>query len=99
MKTRNEVIRFLENNKDLLLSEFGVRKIGIFGSFAKDLHSKGSDLDILIKMDPTKKNIHNFLGLKRFLEKELGIEVDVGFEEALKPVIKDQVAKEVIYVW
>jgi len=55
-------------------------------------------LDIVVELLPEKKDIHNFLNLKRFLEKELRIKVDLGFENAIKPYIKEKIKDKIVYV-
>ena len=57
-----------------------------------------SDIDMVVELEKSRKNIHSFLQLKRFLEQELKRKVDIGFEHTLKPVIKDKIQKEIIYV-
>lgn len=57
-----------------------------------------SDIDIAIEMLPEKKNLHNFLELRRFLEKSLGAPVDLGIESTLKPAVKNLIKNEIIYV-
>ncbi len=93
----DEIISFLRLNSELLRKSFGVIRIGIFGSFARGEQSVSSDIDMVVEMDKDKKNIHSFLKLKRFLEKEMEREIDLGFEHSLKPAIKEKVMKQVIY--
>jgi predicted nucleotidyltransferase len=94
----NEIIKYLNNNKMLLHEKFGVNRIGIFGSFAKKSQAISSDIDLVIEIEKGRKNIHSFMQLKRFLEKEMERKVDLGFEHTLKPVIKDKIKEEIIYV-
>lgn len=93
----DEIISFLRLNREFLNKSFGVIRIGIFGSFARGEQTAASDIDIVIEMDKDKKNIHSFLQLKRFLEKEMEREIDLGFEHSLKPAIKEKVIKQIIY--
>ncbi len=93
----DEIISFLRLNRGLLNKGFGVIRIGIFGSFAKGEQTVKSDIDMVVEMDKDKKNIHNFLKLKRFLEKEMERKIDLGFEHSLKPAIKEKVIKQIIY--
>jgi len=72
--------------------------MGIFGSFARDEQTITSDLDIVIDMENNRKNIHNFMQLKRYLESELNYKIDLGFEHVLKPVIKEKIKDQIIYV-
>lgn len=41
-------------------------------------------------MEKGKKNLHNFLQLKRVLEDEFNRSVDLGFEHTLKPVVREK---------
>ena len=96
--TTEEVLEFIRKHKKLTRQRYGVVKIGIFGSRVKGNEKRESDIDILIEMEKDKKNLHNFLEFKRFLEKNLGIQVDLGTESALKPTVKESIKDELIYV-
>lgn len=93
----DEIIFFLKQNTEFLNRSFGVTRIGIFGSFAKGEQTASSDIDIVVEMEQSRKNIHSFLKLKRFLEKEMERKIDLGFEHSLKPAIKEKVLKQIIY--
>ncbi|MEK6824211.1 MAG: nucleotidyltransferase domain-containing protein [Nanoarchaeota archaeon] len=77
------------------LKEKGVKKIGLFGSYAKDKQKKGSDVDFLIEFNEISAN--NFFGVLFFLEKLLGKKIDLVIEEDLKPEL-NYVKKEAKYV-
>ncbi len=93
----NEIISFIRNNKDLLKEQFGVLRIGIFGSFVKETYQDQSDIDIVIEMSKESKTLHNFLELKRFLEKNLQREIDLGMESNLKQTIKKEILNQIVY--
>ncbi len=95
---RNEILDFLKRQKQFLNDEFGVYKIGLFGSYAKGTNQAQSDIDIAIEISKDKKSLHVFLAIKRYLEENFGTKVDLGFEHTLKPIIKEQIMKEIIYV-
>jgi hypothetical protein len=92
-----EIIAYLKENRSFFYEKFGVTRIGIFGSFARGEQTFSSDIDIIIEIEKDKKNIHNFLQIKRFLEKELERKIDLGFEHSLKPIIKEKIGKQIIY--
>ena len=50
MENRDEIIVYLKENKDIFHNLFGIRKIGIFGSYAREEQTDLSDIDILIDM-------------------------------------------------
>lgn len=94
----NELINYLKNHKTLLRERFGVTRLGVFGSFAEEAQTISSDIDMVVEFEKGKKNIHSFLELKRFLEKELSRKVDLGFEHSLKPIVRESVKDKIIYV-
>ena len=75
-----------------------MKKLGVFGSFIEGTTDQNSDVDIAIEMEENKKNIHNFLALKRYLEENLDREVDLGIESTLKPAIREKVKDHILYV-
>jgi len=95
---REAVIEILRDHKKVLQQKYGVIKIGVFGSYARNQQRADSDIDIAIEIIKEKKNLHNFLSIKRELERILGKKVDLGIESTLKPIIKEYVSKEIIYV-
>jgi predicted nucleotidyltransferase len=95
--SHKEILNFLKTEKAFLRNEFGVINIGIFGSYAKESQRFDSDIDMVVEIEQSKKNIHSFLRLKRYLEKEFSKKVDLGFEHTLKPIIKDKIKGDIIY--
>lgn len=98
MKELDEIVAYLQNNKRLLRDQFGISRVGIFGSFVSQTHHKTSDIDLVVDFEKDKKNLHSFLQLKRFLEKELSRKVDLGFEHSLKPAVRKKVEGQILYV-
>lgn len=95
--TKSEILDYLISHKTELREKFGVVKIGLFGSFARDEQHEDSDIDLAIEIEKDKKSLKNFFGLKRELETQFGKRIDLGIETALKPIVKAQVEKEIIY--
>jgi len=87
-----------KNNKTFLYDRFGVIRLGIFGSYVKNMQTISSDIDMVVEFKKESKNIHSFLRLKRFLEEELSKKVDLGFEHSLKPIIREKIKDKIIYV-
>ena len=82
---------------ELIRQKFGVRRIGIFGSFARGEEREYSDLDVLVVFEEGQKTFDNYMDLKFYLEDLFGREVDLVTERALKPQLKDIIMKEVVY--
>lgn len=76
---------------------YKVVKIGVFGSFAREEANESSDVDVLVEFSQVVGLFH-FIDLQDRLIQILGRKVDLGEPEALKPVIKDSVLHEVIWI-
>lgn len=95
MKTRKEIEQILKKNKKYLKKKFKVKEIGIFGSYARNEQLKDSDVDILVKF--SDKIGWEFIDLRDYLKEILDLEVDLVTIKALKPQLRDNILKEVVY--
>ncbi|MFH1831465.1 MAG: nucleotidyltransferase domain-containing protein [bacterium] len=75
--------------------EFGVKKIALFGSYARDEERKTSDIDIAIIM-PEKSFTKRFY-LREFLEKNFHRKVDVCYLDSMRKFIRDEIEKDLMY--
>ncbi|WP_319478746.1 nucleotidyltransferase domain-containing protein [Marispirochaeta aestuarii] len=66
----------ISKNKDLITS-YGVKKIGLFGSFFKNTQTPKSDIDVLVEFGSEKFNYNNFVNLTWFLEDNPGTEIEL----------------------
>lgn len=100
MLTHIEILSFLKDNKEVFQKQYGIRKIGLFGSYARGEQTDQSDVDIFIDMSSDTENIFDKrLQLKDALMQQFSKNVDVCHERAIKPVFKDLVFKDAIYAW
>jgi len=90
-------VELLRKHESQIFKNYGVRRIGIFGSFAKGTDHAASDIDILVEFSPGKKTFDNYMNLKYFLESLFNRRVDLITSEGLHPQIRDTVLNEVIY--
>jgi len=102
--TREEIINILRRELPYLRERYGVERIAIFGSFAKGLQRKRSDVDILVEL---KKPLGlDFVELVYYLEDVLGKKVDVATFDCFKrnsknpryKHIADDIEKNLTYV-
>ena len=80
------------------IKKYGVKRIGLFGSFIRSEQKETSDVDVLVEFEKGMKTFDNYMELKFYLEKLLGNNVDLVIADALKPQIKPRVMKEIEYV-
>ncbi len=78
--------------------EYGVKKIGLFGSYVRNMQNAQSDIDLLVEFEPDKLNYSNFINLAFFLEDNLESKVDLVTLDSLSPYIGPNILKEVEYV-
>jgi len=91
---RDEIIGKLEENRETI-RRLGVRRLGIFGSYAKGEQTAGSDIDFLVEFE--KKTFDNYMDLKFFLEDLFGCRVDLVIADAVKPRLRKPIFEETIY--
>jgi hypothetical protein len=76
-KKPEKILDKLNNVLPILKSKFGIRRIGLFGSYAREEQNDNSDVDILIDFLPGYENYHNFMNLIDFLENACEKEIDL----------------------
>jgi len=85
--------RILDEKKQLAF--YGVKNIGLFGSFVRGDQTPLSDIDILVEFAPEKHTFDNFMEVAFLLEKILGRKVELITKEALSPHIGPHILREV----
>jgi predicted nucleotidyltransferase len=96
MLTSTGIMKKLQGNRSRIKG-YGVKKIGLFGSYVRGEEKKESDVDILVQFEKGKKNFDNYMDLKLFLEDLLKSKVDLVISEAVKPDLKASIFGSVRY--
>jgi predicted nucleotidyltransferase len=91
---RKDILRMLEENARVLKG-FGVRKLGLFGSFARDKATPSSDIDFVVELEI--KSFDKYMELKFYLEDLFGRGIDLVLDSAIKPRLRPYIEKEVVY--
>ena len=95
--SRQEVLSTLQAQRTALHERFGVARLTLFGSVARDEGVKGSDVDLLVEFDKPV-GLFSFLELQNHLEGLLGCAVDLGTPQSLKPRLRARVMSEAVHV-
>ena len=95
--TRQDILTSLKKIKGEVAKEYSVKTIGVFGSFARNEQMGESDIDLLVEFSKPVGFV-TFMRLENFLSEQLGKQVDLVTSDSLKPVIRQDVLSEVIYV-
>ena len=99
MKTKDQILIFLSNNKGVLKDKFHVVKIGLFGSYVRGDQNSKSDIDLIVEFEENTQDLYELkIKLKKFIKDSLGTEVDICREKYIKPRIRKSILKETVYV-
>jgi hypothetical protein len=98
MKTRDQVLTFLSQNKKLFRDDYHIIRIGLFGSYARGDQNGGSDIDLLVEFEEGTENLYDLkLKLKEFIRLKLGMDVDICREKYIKSRMRSSILKETVY--
>lgn len=92
--SRSKILNVLEQHKTEL-TQMGVRKIGLFGSYRRGEATSVSDIDFLVTLE--KPSFDSYMNVKFLLEDLFGCPVDLVLEETIKPRLRQQILSEVVY--
>ncbi len=94
---RSRILTLLGEHKPVLAERFGVTRLAVFGSVARDTAHAGSDVDLLVDFDgvPTAKR---YFGVQFYLEDLLGLDVDLVTADALRPRLRPCVERDAVEV-
>jgi len=97
MKTTREYIHLLHQFKQKYAAEYGIIRMGIFGSVARGEQIEGSDIDIFY--EGPSMGLKSLVGLPKELEKFLETPVDViRKHQNLRPNFIQTIERDIIYV-
>lgn len=100
MLTRDRIIQLLQSERSYLADEFGVSKIGLFGSYATGRFVEDSDVDLLVEFD--RPIGFRFFELVDYLERVLDTRVDVltkaGIENIRVGEVAQSISESLVYV-
>lgn len=94
---RDTALEVLTRSKPILAERFGVARLALFGSTARNLARDDSDVDILVAFDGPASSARYF-GVQFYLEDMLQRPVDLVTEKALRPELRPYVEQEAVNV-
>ena len=98
MTTKLNILRLLRSRKSEF-SKFGIRNIGLFGSYIRNEQIPGSDIDLLLDFEPEAENFDNLMAVYDLMEQLFkGEKIEVVTLNGLSPYIGPSILKEVQYV-
>jgi predicted nucleotidyltransferase len=100
MQNKQDILVLLTNHLPELHREFGVKTLGIFGSFAKDTAHKNSDLDVLVEFErPIGLRFVEFTErLEQIVSRSVDVLTQAGIESIRQPEIAQSIRNSLVYV-
>jgi len=97
MKEKEKILQILSKKKSIL-KNYGVKRIGLFGSYLKNEQNTESDIDILIDFFPEKETFDNFMKVCEILENTFSdYKLDIVTKNGLSKYIGSYILKETEY--
>ncbi|NOQ22488.1 MAG: nucleotidyltransferase [Candidatus Aegiribacteria sp.] len=91
-----KTLAVLRKLKPLLRERFGIIRLGVFGSVARNEAEKDSDVDIVVEMPP---DLYAMVHAKEQLEEALHAPVDlVRYRSRMNSLLKERIEREAVYV-
>jgi predicted nucleotidyltransferase len=94
---KKSALELLSRSKPDLQARFGVTRLALFGSTARDTATKNSDIDVLVAFDGPATS-KRYFGVQFYLEDLLGCPVDLVTEKALRPELRPYIEREQVSV-
>ena len=96
MKTRAEILRILQKEKPELMRRYGLKRLALFGSYAREDQREDSDVDVLVEIEPQIGL--GFVELADRIEDVLGVRTEVVSRRAIKPLYWEIIKGELVDV-
>lgn len=94
---RDDIVSFISIHKSEFEQKFGVKRIGLFGSYARGEVREGSDIDIVVELK--KPDLFFLIGVKQAFEEALEKKVDVvRLRDKMNRFLRQRIERDVIYV-
>jgi len=94
---RDNILHTLSRFRDLKQDEFGIVRIGVFGSVIRDELNDASDVDVVVELE--RPDLLTLVGIKQELEELLRRPVDVvRYRERMNDYLKHRIEREAVYV-
>ena len=97
MLTKSKILQILQKKKEIL-TKYGVKEIGLFGSYSKNLQNQNSDIDILIDFDSEQETFDNLMKIYDILENSFrNYKIEIVTKNGLSKYIGSYILKETEY--
>lgn len=97
MKKLDDVIKTLDNYKSEVFKNYDIKQLCVFGSLVRGENSVNSDIDMIVEYNITP-DLLKYIELENHLEKILNTKVDLIIKNSIRPELKSDILRDVIYL-
>jgi len=90
----DQILKRLQAHRHAIRA-YGVRSLGLFGSYARGEQKQGSDLDFVVEFE--RKSFDAYMDLKDYLENLFGRRVDLVISDTIKPRLRETILQEAVH--
>lgn len=94
VQSKNEILSILKQ-KQVEIRKFGIKRLGLFGSFVTGKQGVESNVDLLVEFESGQKSFDHFMDLSIFLEDVFGRHIELVTTDALSPYLGPHILSEV----
>lgn len=99
MRSLEDIRQILREQDAILAERYGVRIVGVFGSYVRDEQREDSDIDILVELErPPRITLIGLVELEHQLSDLLGLKVDMALKSNLRKRIGQRILSELVPV-
>lgn len=91
MVSQQEILDVFSKNLNTWSEKYGVKRIGLFGSYSREEQKDTSDIDVIVEFNDTQISFDNYMDLKFYLEDTFQKPVDLVIINDIKPALKPSI--------
>lgn len=98
MLLKQEILDQLSKHLNTWRDKYGVKRIGLFGSYSLDIQNESSDIDVVVEFNDSDLSFDNYMDLKMNLEDHFQKTVDLVIINDIKPALLSNILSTITYV-
>ena len=97
MLSQREILKVLSKNLNVWKEKYGVKRIGLFGSYSRGEQKEASDIDVIVEFNDSDLSFDNYMDLKFNLEDHFQKPIDLVILDDIKPALRASILGSTIY--
>ncbi|MBS4218317.1 nucleotidyltransferase family protein [Bacillus sp. FJAT-49711] len=97
MLSQREILKVLSKNLNVWKEKYGVKRIGLFGSYSRGEQKEASDIDVIVEFNDLDLSFDNYMDLKFNLEDHFQKPIDLVILDDIKPALRASILGSIIY--